>query len=133
MSGPVYDHDCRKCRYLGTGRCPTLGEQVGRSGADSVFDFYACSGMKIRGARTFVARYGNRPEEYASGSLFGSAELTTLDLVALYNGLELTSSEEKKLLEVLVRHYKKVLDVPDLVRLASGCSFGSGNVMWKED
>lgn len=125
---PMYQHDCNSCRFLGHGPCATLGKMHGQD--KHPFDFYICEGGRVR---SFIARYGNRPSDYMSGGLFECVELTTLDRVALYNGLELTPDEHERLLRVFASMYRErfgLKDARDLVT-SSDCVFGAGNVVWE--
>lgn len=117
-----YQHDCGTCCFLGHGPAPILS--VGKT-----FDFYVCtSGI----GRSFIARFGNRPEEYMSGPLLGTAELSRLDLVALFNGLELTPEEDTRLLRRLADMYRSKLSVRDYEKFSTGsrCVFGTGNALF---
>lgn len=125
---PSYQHDCNSCRFLGSGPCAALGKMHGKE--KHVFDFYICEGGRVR---SFIARYGNRPSEYMSGGLFECVELTTLDRVALYNGLELLPDEHERLLRVFAAMYRDHFgfqDARDLIT-SSECVFGAGNVVWE--
>src|SRR5664279_4449235 len=84
---PLYRHDgCSCCKYLGTS-------------VNKGLDYYICDGEnRISGgtlSRTFIARCGSSPADYASHPLFCGVELTNIDKIALYHGLDLTETEEK--------------------------------------
>ena len=116
-----YQHDCEKCHYLGTGKCPALGEDE--------FDFYICTGPT---GRSMIARYGSEGPEYTSGVLFGCEELTDLDKVALFAGLELLPEEEKRLLGVLARMWRQTIDYLGVNTYGNHyLNFGYGNVVWR--
>lgn len=130
---PKYQHDCEKCHYLGTGKCPVLGEDE--------FDFYICTGPT---GRSMIARYGSEGPEYTSGVLFGCEELTDLDKVALFAGLELLPEEERRLLGVLARMWRAKLTIEDYRELniytnsiygttVYGEDFGPGNVVFDKE
>jgi len=124
MNEPGYAHDCPHCRFLGRGRAAILD-------AKKTFDFYVCEGSGDR--RSFIARYGNREDQYMSGPLLGTAELSHLDLVALYNGLELLPEENERLLAKLADMYRRRLGgVREYQKLSAGgeVSFGSGNYLF---
>lgn len=118
---PKYQHDCEKCKYLGTGTCPALGEDE--------FDFYICTSSI---GRSIIARYGSEGPEYTSGVLFGCEELTALDKVALISGLELLPEEEKRLLGVLARMWRAKLTNEDYrnLNIYGTRNFGTGNVVF---
>jgi len=126
---PRYQHDCDACRHLGSGQVPTLGEMHGRR--DHVFDFYVCE-SRSGDYRSFIARYGNERSEYMSNALLGSSELSHLDLVALWNGLELTVEENERLLLRLASMYRDKFSVKDYREMSTTpeLSFGSGNVLF---
>jgi hypothetical protein len=130
MTHPHYQHDCSSCRYLGSGQVPVLGEQMRKK--DHVFDFYVCEGGRLR---SFIARYGNEGSEHMSNALLGSAELSHLDLVALFNGLELTVEENERLLKRLTEMYRDKLSVRDYREMSTTpeLHFGDGNVLFKID
>ena len=115
---PKFTHDCDKCKFLGSGKY---------QGADA--DFYTCP--TFEGRRTFIARYGDEGPEYSSCPLFCCVELTALDKVALYNGLELNEAEEKALLCCLAAMYKNKFTVNDYENMSAGVNFGGGNVMFE--
>lgn len=52
QSHPVYDHDCKDCRFLGS-----------REVEGKVYDFYSCDAEY---GRTNIARYGSKDPEYLS-------------------------------------------------------------------
>ena len=121
---PIYDHGCSSCRYLGSGPCKILDEKAR-------FDFYICEAEQSH--RSFIARFGSSPEAYTSGSLFGCVELTTLDKVALYNGLSLNPDEERRLLRVLSEMWRNHLGLLDYEKMsAGGLSFGRGNIVFPD-
>jgi len=61
---PQYQHDCKKCKFLG--RFTSEGIN---------YDLYFC--IEGNGNRpTVIARYGNEGNNYASGIMFDSPELT---------------------------------------------------------
>ena len=125
---PMYQHDCDACRFLGHGPCPILAKM--RGDPEQTFDFYVCEAGRDR---SFIARYGNKGSEYMSNGLFECAELTTLDKVALYNGLELTPDENERLLRVFASMYRERFshkDARDLIT-SSDCTFGGGNIVWE--
>ena len=118
---PKYQHDCEKCHYLGTGKCPALGEDE--------FDFYICTGSI---GRSMIARYGSEGPEYTSAPLFSCEMLTALDKVALFARLELLPEEEKRLLGVLARMWKSKLTIEDYrnLNIYGVGDFGVGNVVF---
>lgn len=120
---PKYQHNCSDCTFIGT-------DNVGKG--ETVYDFYTCQADGSRLPRSLIARYGNEPHEYTSGPLFCCGELTELDKLALYRGLELTKLEEKKLLSVLANMYQSGLSVKDYQKLGGELSFGKGNVMFED-
>lgn len=126
----IYTHDCDNCKFLCTGRCKALG--------DDVYDFYIC-GNDRRDARTMIARYGNEDSEYISGMLFCCVELTAFDKVALFNGLELTEKDKEKLLGCLSRMWKNKLSIEDYksmnvssLSFEAKFAFGNGNVVFED-
>lgn len=122
---PKFTHDCDKCRFLGTGTVDIFGGT-----SPSMYDFYVC-GDGIETQRTFIARYGNKREDYTSGKLFECTYLTNLDKVALFNALELTAVEEKALLRNLIAILKDGLKVTDYRRYNIPEIFlGKGNVVF---
>jgi hypothetical protein len=125
---PLYTHDCEKCKYLGTGTAQILTAQMLRI---HQYDFYICADSSEY--RTCIARYGDFGSEYISGLLFSCEELTRFDKVFLYNGIELTEQEEKRALRILVSMYKQQLSFQDCKSFSTGCSFGSGNIFWKDN
>lgn len=116
---PKYKHDCSACRYLGTGKVQILG--------DGEFDFYVCGPDDDR---SFIARYGDDGPDYSSCPLFGCAELTSLDKVALANGLELTPLEEGKLLKVFARLWKDKLTMGNYMDMTCTIELGKGNIVF---
>ena len=126
---PTYQHDCDSCRFLGHGPCTILAKMHGDPKQE--FDFYVCEGGR---SRSFIARYGNRGSDYMSTGLLECVELTTLDKVALYNGLELTPDENTRLLRVFASMWKDKFNVRDAMALSTGtgCVFGSGNIVWED-
>lgn len=127
---PTYLHDCKSCRFLGRGRVQILGQMLGKR--DQRFDFYVCEGGRVR---SFIARHGNRPEEYLSGGLLECTTLTKLDLVALFNGLELTVEENERLLRVLARERREKFSRKDYETMSTGAddNFGGGNILFGLD
>jgi hypothetical protein len=125
---PIYQHDCDACRFLGSGPCRALDQR--RAKVKHIYDFYVCEDAP---QRSFLARYGNRPEEYMSNRLFCCAELTVLDKIALYNGLELTPTEEKHLLRTFASMWRQGFNMNDAEQLvtSSDCTFGTGNVVFE--
>jgi hypothetical protein len=120
---PHFTHDCDVCKYLGSGK---YEEQDA--------DFYICE-KTIPGYRTFIARYGNEGGEYCSNMLFCCVGLTPLDMVALYNNIELTPEEEERLKNKAVEFMKEKFfmnSIQTLKGLDAGVSFGSGNIMFKD-
>lgn len=97
-----------------------------------IYDFYTCEADGKEMPRSIIARHGNRPEEYQSVPLFGCAELTDLDKLALFRGLELTTIEEARLLSVLARMYRDKLNRGEYLELGGSLMFGRGNVMFDE-
>ena len=124
MTTPRYKHDCDRCVYLGSGECNALGE--------GFFDFYTCTNPD--NVRSFIARYGNEGSEYASTRLFSCVELTRLDKIALYSGLELTAEEEKGLLRCLATMWKETQTRPDYrdTSIKGADFFGKGNVCFED-
>ena len=120
---PKYRHNCSDCEFLGT---DTVGS------GSTVYDFYTCHADGSRLPRSLIARFGNKPDEYISGPLFCCAELTELDRLALYRGLELTELEEKKLLEVLAAMYRNGLSMKDYQKNGGNVAFGKGNIMFRD-
>ena len=118
----LYVHDCSTCRYLGSGNARILAEHT-------FFDFYVC---ESKDDRSILARYGDRPDQYMSCPFLGCAELTRLDLVALYNGLELHPDENARLLQKLADSYRGKMGVRDYEQLAVSpeATFGRGNVLF---
>ena len=118
---PKHQHDCEKCHYLGTGKCPALGEDE--------FDFYICTGSI---GRSMIARYGSEGPEYTSAPLFSCEILTALDKVALFARLELLPEEEKRLLGVLARMWRANLTIEDYrnLNIYGTGDFGAGNVVF---
>lgn len=123
MNQPAYIHDCPRCRFLGRGRAAILDGK-------KIFDFYVCEGSG--NYRSFIARYGSGAAQYVSGPLLGTAELSHLDLVALYNGLELLPEENERLLLKLADMYRRRFSVQDYLKFSAGdeVSFGSGNYLF---
>lgn len=130
---PKFQHDCKGCQYLLTGKCPILGE--------GEFDFYICPGPT---GRSIIARYGSECHEYVSGVLFGCVELTALDKVALFARLKLEPEEEKRLLGVFARMWRSKLTIEDYRELniyadniygttVYGEDFGPGNVVFDKE
>jgi hypothetical protein len=114
---PKYKHDCTECKFLGTGKKYGL--------VFSDIDFYICGG---NGLRTLIARYGDNGDEYTSSPLFICTTLTSLDQVALFNGLELTREEEVRLLKVLLRMYATGRSWEDIAKSATDIKLGKGNI-----
>lgn len=77
MRGPNYEHDCAKCKSLGT----TVSGSSGK-----VVDLYFCPTEP-----TIIARFSDEPSDYASGISFGKrgsiSELHVAYERALQNGL----------------------------------------------
>lgn len=115
---PTHQHDCDTCRYLGTKQ---------RSDGPNL-DYYVCEADPS--SRSLLERFGSEPHEYASAPLFGCAELTRLDRIALFNGLELNEHELERLLHVLSSmHREQAFTRQDYLDLDVG-SFGNGNVVF---
>jgi hypothetical protein len=118
---PRFTHDCDRCKFHGSGYY-----------MDQPADFYTCE--TFGGLRSFIARYGNDGPEYSSGPLFCCAELTNLDKIALFNHLELTKAEEKKLQELCIKLVKdNIFSSVKACKKYSCCiDLGIGNIMFKE-
>ena len=121
---PKYQYDCDACKYLGTGTCKLFG--------DGELDFYICKGSL---GRSVIARFGSDGPEYISGPLFCCAELTPLDKMALFAGLELEPDEKDRLLSVLSRMWKSTLSLDDYRKLNiyGVKDFGCGNVVFGKE
>lgn len=121
---PKYQHDCDACKYLGTGICKVLG--------DGELDFYICNTSL---GRSIIARYGSDGPEYISGALFCCVELTVLDKVALFAGLELEPDEKTRLLAVLSRMWKSTLSLEDYrnLNIYGVKDFGTGNIVFGKE
>ena len=82
-----------------------------------------CPAQKCDGCEpdrhAFIARYGNENSEYMSNALLISSELSHLDLVALFNGLELTVEENERLLKRLAEMYRGKLSVRDYRKMST--------------
>jgi hypothetical protein len=128
---PKYIHDCSSCKYLGTGTAPILKRTI----SPCFYDFYICECEgKLSQYRTIIARSGNDDDEYLSTILLGSQCFTPLDLVFLFNGIELTKPEESRVLKILITQWKNNLGMADFRNMSTGveCSFGGGNIFWKD-
>lgn len=126
---PLFKHDCVGCRYLGTGIIKALSQLP--------LDFYICSaisGLIEPLCRTLIARYGDEGSQYTSGGLFECVQLTRLDKVALFCGLELTAVEEKSLLRILAMLWREsnetILAYQEFS--SSELQFGKGNVVFRK-
>lgn len=121
---PLYKHDCSGCRYLGTGVIKCFG--------DEPRDFYVCGEQCPSQCRTILVRWSSNPSDYTSGELFECIRLTTIDRVALFNGLELTPVEEKRLLRLLASMWKDAnASITAYGNFSSAeVQFGKGNIVF---
>ena len=110
-----YKHNCDGCIFMGEHK---------------ELDVYLCENNHK--SRTILMRHGNEPSEYYSGTLFECAELTSMDIFCLMNGLELTEKEEKKLLKTLCSMFKGKLTQKDYNKHGSSLVLGKGNVMFSD-
>lgn len=108
-----YQHDCDGCVFVGEHK---------------EFDVYLC-GSEVR---SVIFRYGNKCSEYKSSRLFECAELTSIDMFCLMNGLELTAIEEKRLFETLCQMFRYKLTIEDYKKHNSNLVLGKGNIMFRE-
>jgi len=112
--GPRYEHDCNKCKFLGHHK-------------DA--DVYICDGFL---GRTMILRHSSDLPDYCSSPLFCCVDFTEIDLFALYNGLELTEEEEKRVCKILARRFKDKLSIEDLRVMSSSLVLGRGNIVWND-
>jgi hypothetical protein len=89
------------CKYLCSGKSRFHSDHY------QEYDFYICDARIPTMGRTIIARFGDDGPDYCSSPLFCSdCCLTTFDILALYNGLELTSVEEKRLATICIKIVK---------------------------
>ena len=90
MKGPIYQHDCTACTYLGTIEfTDTEGHFPHKPSYKGTYDLYYCGG-DWSGA-TVIARWSSDGPDYFSGMTFGKAgtipPLTAAYAIAVSKGL----------------------------------------------
>lgn len=63
MTGPVFDHDCEACVYLGTEGPASHNERVMRCNA---VDLYHCPRDTMDSGGTYIRRYSSEGSQYSS-------------------------------------------------------------------
>lgn len=56
---PSFEHDCSRCRFLGTVAAPNRG-------SEAIADLYVCEDVGQPQGPSIIARYGNDGPEYTS-------------------------------------------------------------------
>lgn len=122
---PKFQHDCTACKFLGTTKIKYRG--------DREHDIYICGteGQANGGCdvRSIVLRYGDEAHEYTSYGIFEGSVLNWTDRIVLMNGLELTKTEEQRLLKVLCSELQNRLTQKDYENFLIDFD-GPGNVFY---
>lgn len=116
MVKPRHQHDCTKCKFYGY---------------HNDYDIYLC-GTGEKEPRTLISRFGDEPEDYYSGIVFGCVTLTSGDLFVLAGGLELTEIEKQRLLQALLREHKERLKIEDYRRMPEDPEFFGTSKLFEE-
>lgn len=119
---PKFKHNCKGCKFLGTFHIIDEEDK----------DFYICGAEEEDETRTFLIKNSDLEYDYESAPLFCCAELTDLDKIALFGGLELAPGEEKALFRVLVNMFKYHLNVEDYKKYSLSGNLGRGNIVFKD-
>jgi hypothetical protein len=89
---PVFKHDCKVCKFLGTMRIERIDLKPNET---EIHDLYFHKGTF---ELTVIARYGDSPCDYTSGLGLSTKELLAAQLIAVKKGM--LSSQKIKVMAV---------------------------------